>query len=162
MVFKKFRLLALWTRFCPKFFSDTSYLGSIFLSQCSSAQFRSDSWWQAANGLLRPGSKSLTLCLVELCNHLNTSKYTPTFLHQSDHTLSNDTRNGLPGKPVVEHIRQNRVKHVRHPQVHFVGQIIQSWWLVEADRLQQVMDFVFSNQTLTASRFRLPMLGEVG
>ena len=32
-----------------------------------------------------------------------------TFLRQCDHTL---------GKPMVEYIRQNRDKHVRHPQVH--------------------------------------------
>ena len=44
-----------------------------------------------------------------------------TFLPQFDHALSNATRDGSLGEPMVEHIRQNRHKHVRQPQVHFVG-----------------------------------------
>ena len=45
-----------------------------------------------------------------------------TFLQQCDHALGNATRDGSLGEPMVEHIRQNRDKHVRHPQV----------WLVES------------------------------
>ena len=75
-----------------------------------------------------------------------------TFLQQCDHTLGNATRNGSIGKPMVEHIRQNRDKHVRHPQVHFVGQTNKSWRLFEADLLQRVTDLALSNQTLAANR----------
>ena len=75
-----------------------------------------------------------------------------TFLQQCDHALGNATRDGSLGDPMVEHIRQNRHKHVRHPQVHFVGQTIQSRRLVQADLLQRVADFAFSNHTLAASR----------
>ena len=46
---------------------------------------------------------------------------TATFLQQCDHTLGNTTRNGSLGEPMVEHIDQNRHKHVQQPQVHFVG-----------------------------------------
>ena len=85
-----------------------------------------------------------------------------TFLQQWDHNLGNTTRNDSLGKPMVEHIRQNRYKHVRYPQILFVEQTIQSLWHVEADLLQHVTDFAFSNQTLTTSRFCLPKAGEVG
>ena len=35
-----------------------------------------------------------------------------TFLQQCDHALGNATRDGSPGEPMVEHIRQNRDKHL--------------------------------------------------
>ena len=85
-----------------------------------------------------------------------------TFLQQCNHALGNATRDGSPGEPMVEQIRQNRHKHVRHPQVHFVGQTILSRRLVEADLLQRVTDFAFSNHTLATSRFSHPKAGEVG
>ena len=62
---------------------------------------------------------------------------------------------------MVEHIRQNRDKHVRHPQVHFVGQTIQSQRLVKADLLQHITDFTFRDQTLTTSYFGRPKAGDV-
>ncbi len=43
-----------------------------------------------------------------------------TFLQQRDHALGNATRDGSLGEPMVEHIRQNRHKYVRQPQVHLV------------------------------------------
>ena len=85
-----------------------------------------------------------------------------TFLQQCDHTLGNTTRDGSLGEPIVEHICQNRYKHVWQPQVHFVGQTILSWWLVEADLLQRITDFAFSNHTLATSCFSCPKVGEVG
>ena len=69
---------------------------------------------------------------------------------------------GSLGELMVEHIHRNRYKHVRHPQVHFVGQTISSWRLVETDLLQRITDFVFSNHTLATSRFSHPKAGEVG
>ena len=81
-----------------------------------------------------------------------------TFLQQCNHTLVMLT--GMA--PWANHIHQNRDKHVRHPQVDFVGQTIQSRRIVEADLLQRVTDFAFSHQTLAACRFRLPKVGEVG
>ena len=63
---------------------------------------------------------------------------------------------------MIEHTRQNKDKHVRHPQVHFVEQTIQSWRIVAADLLQRVTDFPFSQQTLAASRFRLRKVEKVG
>ena len=47
-----------------------------------------------------------------------------TFLQQCDHALGNATRDDSQGEPMVEHIRQNWYKHVRQPQVHFLGQTI--------------------------------------
>ena len=43
-----------------------------------------------------------------------------TFLQQYDHTFK-ATRDSSLSEPIVEHIRQNRHKHVRQPQVYFVG-----------------------------------------
>ena len=85
-----------------------------------------------------------------------------TFLQQCDHALRNANRGGSLGEPMVEHIRQNWHKHVRHPQVHFVVQTIKSRRLVEADLPQRVTDFAFSNHTLATSRFSHPKAGEVG
>ena len=62
---------------------------------------------------------------------------------------------------IIEHIRQNRHKYVQQPQVHFVRQTIQSWLLVEANLLQRLTDFAFSNQILVASLSRLSA-GKVG
>ena len=84
-----------------------------------------------------------------------------TFLQQCDHTLGKATQNCSLGKPMVEQIRQNRDKHVRHSQEHFVEQTIQSRRLVEADLLQRVTDFTFSNQTFAVSRFFPPKAREI-
>ena len=56
---------------------NASCLGSIFPSQLIFSQFRPDSWWQAANGSLRPAPKSLTLFLAELwaCSHVAPPKH---------------------------------------------------------------------------------------
>ena len=61
---------------------DASCFGSIFPSRRSSTLVRLDWWRQAADGSLRPGPKSLTLCWAELwaCNHLNSRKHAVTFL----------------------------------------------------------------------------------
>ena len=66
------------------------------------------------------------------------------------------------GKPIVEHIRHNRHKHVQQLQVNFLGQTILPQRLVEADLLLRVTDFAFSHQTLAASRFHLRKAREVG
>ena len=47
-----------------------------------------------------------------------------TPIPQCYHALGNSTSDGPLGEPMFEHIRQNRHKHVRQPQVHFVGQTI--------------------------------------
>ena len=83
------------------------------------------------------------------------------FLQQCDYSLGNAARDGSLSKPMVEHIRQNRHKHVRHPQVHFVGQTIQSRRLVEADLLQHITDFTLCNHLFAGSRFCVPKAGEV-
>ena len=78
------------------------------------------------------------------------------FLQQCDHVLGNATRDVSLYEAVVEHIRQNRQKHVRQPQVHL------SRRLVEADLLQRITDFAFSNHTCATSRFSRPETGKVG
>ena len=85
-----------------------------------------------------------------------------TFLQQCDHAHGNATRNGSLGEPMVEHIRQNRYKHVWHPQIHIIEQTIKFRRLVEADLLQCITDFAFSKHTLATSRFSRPKAGEVG
>ena len=60
---------------------------------------------------------------------------------------------------MVEHIRQNRLKYVPHPQVLFV--LIQYERLVEADQLRRVTDLAFGNQRLTVSYFAHLVGGEI-
>ena len=67
---------------------------------------------------------------------------------------------GFLGKLIVKHFRHNRDKHVRHPQIYFVGQAIQSWRLVEADLLQCITYFTLCNQALAVSRFWLLKVGK--
>ena len=69
------------------------------------------------------------------------------FLQLCDPTLDNATGNGSLGKPMIDHIRQNKEKHVQHPKVHFVGQTIQSWRLVEANLLQGRGSWLNSGKT---------------
>ena len=63
------------------------------------------------------------------------------FLQQFDHSLGNATRVVSLDKPKVEHIRHNRDKHVRHTQIHFVEEAIQSRRLAEAELFERITDF---------------------
>ena len=56
---------------------DATCLRSIFPSQLSSLQVRSDRWWLSVNSLLRTGPKSFTQCLVGLwaCSRLNPPRH---------------------------------------------------------------------------------------
>ena len=85
-----------------------------------------------------------------------------TFLQQCGHSLYNAARDGSLNKPMAENIRQNRHKYLRHLQVHFIGQTIKSWQLVEADLLQRVTDFTLCNQPFAGSYFCLLKAREVG
>ena len=49
------------------------------------------------------------------------------------------------GKPMIEHICQNRDKYGRYPQIHFVEKTIQSRQLVEPYILQHIIDFTLRN-----------------